>query len=257
MLLCMGKPISATWDQDLMEPLEAVENTPSLLEGEVEDAAKAWLQASEEYLIKPVIQDRADVNLGRQKCRESDEAAMLFNPDSDYRGIELLRDKIAVASSTFQGTTSWLIDKSSNMIGQCTFVRYHRQRRVLSTTTELCDRGNRSSTTIMCIMKSQPTPRLAGILRQQLSDMTIKTETIAATGLNFNNESPSYITEMITTLESETNKLKIFWAIETMAVIQGGISSTILNMIQSLATEMSAMDAELSMLKDQNNLTIL
>ena len=87
--------------------------------------------------------------------------------------------------------------------------------------------------------------------------MTIKTETIAETGLNLNNESPSYITEMITTLESETNKLKIFWAIETMAVIQGGISSTILNMIQSLATEMSAMDAELSMLKDQNNLTIL
>ena len=65
MLLCMGKPNSATWDQDLMEPLEAVENTPSLLFGEVEDAAKAWLQASEEYLIKPVIQDRADVNLGR------------------------------------------------------------------------------------------------------------------------------------------------------------------------------------------------
>ena len=62
---------------------------------------------------------------------------------------------------------------------------------------------------------------------------------------------------MITILESETNKLKIFWAIETMAVIQGGISSTILNMIQPLATEMSAMDAELSMLKDKNNLTIL
>ena len=210
MLLCMGKPISATWDQDLMESLEAVENTPSLLEGEVEDAAKAWLQASEEYLIKPVIQDRADVNLGRQKCRESDEAAMLFNPDSDYRGIELLRDKIAIASSTFQGTTSWLIDRSSNLDGQCTFVRYNRRSKVLSTTTEPCDRSS-IKTTIMCIMKSQPTPRLAGILRQQLSDTTIKTETIAATGLNFNNESPSYITEMITILESETNKLRGEW----------------------------------------------
>ena len=42
-----------------------------------------------------------------------------------------------------------------------------------------------------------------------------------------------------------------------MAVIQGGISSTTLNMIQSLATEMSAMDAELSKLKDKNNLAIL
>ena len=159
-LLCMGKPTSATWDQRLAVSLEAVENTPPLVVGEVDNITQGWIQASEEYLIKPMIQKGASIVRAKRKCKEANRAAMLFNPDSDYRGIELLKDAIAIGSPSFHGITSWLIDRSSNVDNQCTFVKYNHQSKTLSTMTAYCS-PRLVKTTIMCIMKSHPTPKLA------------------------------------------------------------------------------------------------
>ena len=250
-LLLMEKSTSATWNQELEKLLETVENTPPLLEGLSPNPATAWLQASEEYLIKPVLQNRSDTDLGRQTCRKTDKAATLFNPDIDSRGIELIKDSITIASSKFQVDKKFLIERSLGLQGQCTYVSLNSQE--LSTSSEACSRRP-TETIVICIRKSQPTPRLAGILRQHLSHTTIKTETITTNGLKFNNNTPSYITDMTTTLGSETNKLRVIWAIETMAVIQGGISSTTFEMIQSLTTEMSKTNAKITELEDRDKL---
>ena len=169
-LLLMGKTTSATWTQELKDLLGTIRETPALTGGTTPDSS--WIKAAEGYLIQPIQQHVADVEMGRQTCKELDRAATLFHSGIDPLGTELITNSFATVSQDFQESNLKFMIDHTGLRGKCTYVKYNQQR--LITITESCNKYDQKPTTVICIRRSQPTPRLAGTMGQYLTSTITK-----------------------------------------------------------------------------------
>ena len=108
-LLLMRRTTSAIWTQELKDLLGTIEDTPTLTGGPT--PTSSWLKAAEGYLIQPIPQQVADVETGRQTCKNLDRAATLFYPGIDPLGTELLANSLSTVSQGFlEANMKFMID---------------------------------------------------------------------------------------------------------------------------------------------------
>ena len=201
-LLLMGQATSATWTSELDSALESVAGTPAI----VGRNNSEWFIAGSrlEYLIHPATLDAPDIQKAKEACRDLDKEATLFYTEIDPQGIDLLTDNF---SDWDEGLNVDFIIDHAGLLGQCTFIQYNGQE--MTTLTKNCNGYIPRDTQILCVRRSQPTPRLARILERHLAATKQYQAAIDMQGIAVDSSDiPSYIGDMATTLSSQQKKTR-------------------------------------------------